>query len=231
MRLASERSIFLLNDYTRKNFLGMNGSANKSTFLRRVGLTEAEFDELLSGEKLLDEVRFYKLLECCRDFDYSGQRGQRPEWFIETPNWELVGLVERTITLKKDSGEKISGLQGIVKVPTVILDEPEVYIEEGDVLSRKFSADRDEVLYVESVIDRRQESRKPAYVLTVRRGKPKMKEEKTYNTNFLLGKNNSVAQGDDATVTMNETVQEASESSFSLLEIIADTILRKLGLR
>ena len=202
--LATERAV----NYLRSNVKSMHSGVNRASFLSRVGISSAELESLLSGDMLLDEPRFYKLLEACREYDYSGARDKH-DCFVETPNWELVGLVEGTITLGKASGDKFSGIQGIVKVPTVIIDDSELYIEEGDILSRKYGGGAEERLTVERVESYRYQTGKPAYVLTVRRGKvmPSKKIE-VHNTNFFGG--TSVVQGDNSNATIGETSESSS---------------------
>ena len=203
------------------------GGANKSTFLRRVGLTKAEFDELLSGEKLLDEVRFYKLLECCRDFDYSGLMGQRPEWFIETPNWELVGLVEHTITLRKMSGGEIAGIQGIIKTPVAIIDDPDIYIEEGDCLTRILKEGQEECLYVEGVISNKYQTGVPAYILTVRRCNQIMGNKKGNIT--VTGNNNNITQGNNSGININASDDTIEEIFSGFLKFVKGVVSRMFG--
>ena len=219
-KLATERSVKYLKNYMKRNFSGYNGRINLENWMRTVGITDSELDKLLNGEMLLDELRFYKFLNRCCEYDYSSQRGRLPDWFIAIPNWELVGLVERTITLEKVSGKNIAGLQGIIKVPVAIIDDPEVYIEEGDKLKHRFNESTDEYLYIEEVVCNRHQINKPAYVLTVRMGNKvadKADKVEVHNTNILGGI--SVVQGDKSNATVGKT------SELSLKTII--TIVMK----
>lgn len=209
---AREHAIACLCEYMRRNFSGYNGRANRASFLRRTGLTESEFENLLSGDKLLDEPRFYKLLEVCRDCDYSAMRVKYPDWYIETPNWKLIGLVERTLTLEKADGTRVSDIQGIVKSDTVIIDDPELSIEEGDVILHRYGIERVERLTVSRSDSFRDQTDKPAYVLAVRRlGAVKEKElHNSYSYN-VSGNNNTVVQGNSSKIDKGIILREVWE--------------------
>lgn len=207
---AREHAIACLCEYMRRNFSGYNGRANRASFLRSVGLTDTELENLLSGEMLLDEPRFYKLLKVCCEYDYSGMRDKYPDWYIETPDWELIGFVERTLTLERLSGEEISGIQGIVKNNTVIIDDPELSIEEGDTLLHEYGAGSVEHLTIDEVNSYRYQTGKPAYVLKVRRCNA-VKEEKIQHNNvniYGIG-NNAVVQSDSSITTEKSVDIEA----------------------
>lgn len=191
--IATERSVNYLKRYAKNHFIRHNSGENTSNFLRKIGLSDADFDQLLLGEMLLDEPRFYRLLEYCREYDYSGARGQYPDWFIETPNWELVGMVGRSLSLRKLSGEEVHGIQGIVKAHTVIVDDEKLLIEEGDTLIRSLDGGLKENLYVCGVECNRYQERLPAYVIEVRRCSFEMVEqEKHSSVNNYIGDNSNV---------------------------------------
>ncbi len=231
---AREHAIACLREYMRRNFSGYNGCANRASFLRRTGLTESEFENLLSGDKLLDEPRFYKLLEVCRDCDYTAMRGKCPDWYIETPNWKLIGLVERTLTLEKTDGTSVSDIQGIVKSDTVIIDDPELSIEEGDVILHRYGLERVERLTVSRSDSFRNQTDKPAYVLTVRRISAAMKEKEQHNIINISGENNNVnnvVQGNSSpTVTVNQPEDSILKKVLSILSSILSCILSFFGL-
>lgn len=215
---SRERAIAYLREYMKRNFSGYNGLINSASFLGRIGLTDTEFENLLLGDMLLDEPRFYKLLEICRDYDYSGMRGKYPDWFIETPNWELVGLVKGTLTLENADGARLSDIQGIVKGDTVILDDPELIIEEGDILLHKYGEESVERLTVDRVDSYRYETRKPAYVLTVRRCNA-VKEEKTVHNNvniYGIG-NSTIVHGD----LSSKTIEKSKDIKDIIVQVIA----------
>lgn len=210
---SRELAIACLREYMRRNFSGYNGSLNRASFLRRTGLTEAEFERLLSGDILLDEPRFYKLLQLCREYDYSAMSGKYPDWYIEPPNWKLIGLVERTLTLEKTDGTRVSDIQGIVKNNTVIINDPEIQIDEGDILLHEYGYDGYECverLTIDEVNSYRYRTGKPAYVLKVRRCNA-VKEEKTLHNNvniYGIG-NNAVVQSDSLITTEKSVDIEA----------------------
>lgn len=221
---SRELAIACLREYMRRNFSGYNGSLNRASFLRRTGLTEAEFERLLSGDILLDEPRFYKLLQLCREYDYSAMSGKCPDWYIETPNWKLIGLVERTLTLEKTDGTRVSEIQGIVKSGTVIIDDPELIIEEGDVLLHRYETGKVERLTVSRSDSFRNQTDKPAYVLTVRRISAAMKEKEQHNIiniSNISGENNNVVQGNSSpTVTVNQPEDSTLKKVLSILSCI-----------
>lgn len=204
--LASEGSVEILRRYAKAHFSCVNGSANRESFIRRVGLTDTELENLLSGEMLLDEPRFYKLLKVCCEYDYSGTRDKYPDWYIETPDWELIGFVERTLTLERLSGEEISGIQGIVKNNTVIIDDPEMKIEEGDTLLHEYGAGSVERLTIDEVNSYRYQTGKSAYVLKVRRCNAVKGEKIQHNNVNIYGIGNNAVVQSDSLITTEKSV-------------------------
>lgn len=157
------------------------GHTIKEMHFEGLGLTTEVIERIKSGKQYMTEAQFHQFTTILR----SPRMIDKPfiHWLMFADHWALVGILEPLFSLKKHiTGEIIANIRAILDFPNVIINNPELQINEGDYLSHVCPHGGTEELFISEVDYSPYEfGHAPVYTLTVKRSKPYMQNTNTIN--------------------------------------------------
>ena len=195
----------------------------------RAGITEDDIRNIKAGKQFLTEEQFYGFADILRG---SMQRNKPlMNWLDLADNWGLVGILEPTFSLKKNTNnEIINNVRAILDSQSqyVIINNPELQIDVNDSLLHQYpNGLREELFITDTGVDYASYSqgRKPLYKLTVTRSKQNMQNTNNFNIggNFQMDGNARFNTGnvtDNSSNTFNELPPDLFAQTRKILESI-----------